>query len=43
MMGHLESTNDTYYNYDTLTMDYKIEVISNLWDETYENGTDKTA
>lgn len=43
LLGHLETTNDAFYNYDTLTMDYKTDVISDFWDKTYGNDEEKTA
>ncbi len=43
LLGHLETTNDAFYNYDTLAMDYKTEVISDFWDKTYGNDAEKTA
>ncbi len=42
-MDLLETTNDAFYNYDTLAMDYKTEVISDFWDKTYGNDAEKTA
>lgn len=43
LLGHLETTNDAFYNYDTLALEYKTEVISDFWEKTYGNDVEKTA
>ena len=36
MLGHLDETNDGFYNFDIMEMDYKKQKVSEFWNESFK-------